>query len=57
MQVRFAELALVDLEPIRTFIAQDGLSAARRMAAAIVTAADRLSDTPRLDRSFKPVSA
>jgi toxin ParE1/3/4 len=50
MQVRFAELALADIEHIRTFIAQDDPSAASRMAAAIVGAADRLRDNPRVGR-------
>ena len=50
MQVRFAELALADLEHIRAFIAQDNPAAASRTAAAIVAAADRLSVNPRLGR-------
>jgi toxin ParE1/3/4 len=50
MQVRFAELALADLETIRTHIAQDDPAAASRMAIAIVAAADRLSTNPRIGR-------
>jgi toxin ParE1/3/4 len=50
MQIRFAALALADLEHIRTFIAQDNPAAANRIAAAIVAAADRLSVNPRLGR-------
>jgi addiction module RelE/StbE family toxin len=48
MEVVFAELALTDLEQIRTFIARDNPTAAVRVAAAIVAAADRLSVNPRL---------
>ncbi len=50
MQVRFAERALVDLDNIRTYIAQDDPSAASRMAIAIIAAADRLSANPRIGR-------
>jgi toxin ParE1/3/4 len=50
MQVRFADAALTDIESIRTYISRDNPSAASRMAAAIVAAADRLSVNPRLGR-------
>jgi addiction module RelE/StbE family toxin len=50
MQVRFADAALTDIENIRTYISRDNPSAATRMAAAIVAAADRLGDNPRLGR-------
>ena len=50
MQVRFAEAALTDIENIRTYISRDNPSAASRIAAAIVAAADRLSLNPRLGR-------
>ena len=50
MQVRFAELALGDLEHIRSYIAQDNPLAASRMAVAVVAAADRLSTNPRIGR-------
>jgi len=50
MQVRFADAALRDIESIRAYIAQDNPSAASRMAIAIVAAADRLSDNPRIGR-------
>jgi addiction module RelE/StbE family toxin len=50
MQVRFADAALTDIENIRTYISRDNPSAASRIAAAIVTAADRLSVNPRLGR-------
>jgi plasmid stabilization system protein ParE len=48
MQVRFADAALTDIENIRTYISRDNPSAATRIAAAIVAAADRLSVNPRL---------
>ena len=50
MQVRFADAALTDIENIRTYISRDNPSAASRIAAAIVAAADRLSVNPRLGR-------
>jgi toxin ParE1/3/4 len=50
MQVRFADAALTDIENIRTYISRDNPSAAGRIAAAIVAAADRLSVNPRLGR-------
>jgi addiction module RelE/StbE family toxin len=50
MQVRFTELALADIDNIRTYIAQDNPSAASRIAVAIVAMADRLSVNPRLGR-------
>jgi toxin ParE1/3/4 len=50
MQVRFAELALADIENIRNHIAKDNPSAASRMAVSIVAATDRISTNPRLGR-------
>jgi toxin ParE1/3/4 len=50
MQVRFAERALVDIENIWNYIAEDDPSAASRMTTSIVTAADRLGDNPRIGR-------
>jgi addiction module RelE/StbE family toxin len=50
MQVSFTALALSDIENIRAYIAKDNPEAASRMAVAIVAAADRLSDNPRLGR-------
>jgi toxin ParE1/3/4 len=50
MQVSFTALALADIEHIRAYIANDNPSAAARMAAALIDAADRLSANPRLGR-------
>jgi toxin ParE1/3/4 len=50
MQVKFAELALSDIENIRTYIAHDDPAAAQPMATAIVEAADRLEFNPRIGR-------
>jgi toxin ParE1/3/4 len=50
MQVRFADAALTDIENIRNYISRDNPSAASRIAAGIVAAADRLSVNPRLGR-------
>ena len=50
MRVRFSDAALDNVENIRAFIAKDNSIAASRMAVAIVAAADRLVDNPRIGR-------
>ena len=50
MQVRLAARAIADLEDIQAYIARDDPTAARRMAVAIVAAAERLGANPRVGR-------
>lgn len=52
MQVRWTEAALTDLERIRSYIGHFNPSAARRMAARLIEAANSLDSFPERGRSI-----
>ena len=50
MRLTFTLASVQDLKELRSYIAQDNPGAAARMAEAIIAAADRLIENPRLGR-------